>query len=315
MMKIILDVDCGIDDSLAILYLLGKKEIEVLGITSVFGNVSVQQSADNVCRLLDLAGAPADISVVAGATVPLDGVWDGPVTAIHGDNGLGNVELPCSGRKLLDMPVEDFFHEVTAKYPGEVTVITLGRLTNIANTLEKHPEFAENVRNIVMMGGTLYHCGNVTPVAEANIEGDPLACDRVFCSGIDVAAVGLDVTMKTRLKRDNLKKLAEYCSEQKKPIVEYLCQAFDYYFEGNRRQDGCVDDCPIHDPLAAIAAVRPELFTFQSMKAHIECGGEYCRGMVVTDRRAHSFDAEYVKFAVDVESEDAVRELLSVFLE
>ena len=313
MMKIILDVDCGIDDSLAILYMLGKKRDDILGITSVFGNVDVDQSVDNVCRLLDLADAPEDIAVVAGADIPVDGEWDGPVSAIHGKNGLGNVVLPVSGRKPLDVSVEDFLNDTMAKYPGEVTVITLGRLTNIANTLEKHPEFAQNVRNIVMMGGTLCHAGNVTPVAEANIAGDPLACDRVFCSGIDVTVVGLDVTMKTRLKRRHLESLRGHCGGKKEAVAEYLCSAFGYYFEGNRRQDGCIDDSPLHDPLAAIAAVRPELFTFQSLKARVECGGSYCRGMVVTDRRAHPFDAEYVKFAVDVDAEGAVRELLSAF--
>lgn len=312
-MKIILDVDCGVDDSLALLYMLKKEEVEILGVTSVFGNASVQRSADNVCRILDLANAPENIPVVCGAEISLEGQWDGPVTMIHGDNGIGNAQLPVSDRSVQTVPVEDFLYETTARYPGEVTVLTLGRLTNIANTLNKYPDFKRNIKNIVMMGGTLNVPGNVTPVAEANFEGDPLACDKVFCSGIDISVIGLDVTMQTRLKKSYIENLREYCSAKDKQIVDYLCEALGYYFKGNHIQDGCVDDCPLHDPLAAIAVVKPELFRFQSLKARVECSGDYCRGMVVADKRSHTFEAEYVKFAVDVDSEAALRELLSIF--
>lgn len=312
-MKIILDVDCGVDDSLALLYMLKKPEVEILGVTSVFGNVSAQKSADNVCRILDLADAPKDIPIVCGAESPLEGQWDGPVAIIHGDNGLGNARLPVSSRTVLDMPVEDFLYETTARYPEEVTVLTLGRLTNVANTIEKHPDFKKNIKNIVMMGGTLSAPGNVTPVAEANFEGDPLACDKVFCSGIDISVVGLDVTMQTRLKKSYIESLWEYCRDQDKAIAEYLCAAFGYYFEGNHIQDGCIDDCPLHDPLAAIAVVKPELFQFQLLKARIECNGDYCRGMIVADKRNHTFEAEYIKFAIAVDAEAALRELLSIF--
>lgn len=313
MMKVILDVDCGVDDSLALLYILQKQGVEVLGITSVFGNVDVEKSADNVCRILDLVHVPADIPVVVGAGAPVEGEWDGPVPSIHGENGLGNAKLPPSARRPEKTAVEDFLNSLAAQYPNEITLITLGRLTNVANTLKKYPQFGQNIRNLVMMGGSLHHTGNVTPVAEANVAGDPRACDQVFCSGIDVTVVGLDVTMKTRLKREYIEDLKKRCSGKKSALAEYICTALGYYFEGNHKQDGCIDDCPLHDPLAAIAAVKPELFTFQKLKARVECGGEYCRGMIVTDRRHRPFEAEYVKFAVDVDAKAALRELLSVF--
>lgn len=312
-MKIVFDVDCGVDDSLALLYAARNPEIEIMGVTSVFGNVDVWQSVDNVLRILDLAKAPEDIPVAAGASSPLEGEWDGPVVNIHGEKGLGNAKLPESRRKPLDIPAEELLNRIAEENPGEVTLVTLGRMTNIAGTMVKYPQFEKNIRRIVMMGGTLYHPGNVTPVAEANIAGDPRACDRVFTSGADITAVGLDVTMQTRLKKEYIEELYRRASDEDKALAEYLRAAFGYYFEGNRRQDGCLGDCPVHDPLAVIAAVKPELFEYQCLKARVECGGEYCRGMVVTDRRHRTFDAEHIRFAVQVNAEEALRELLSVF--
>lgn len=313
MLKVILDVDTGIDDSIALLYAVKKPEIEIVGITTSCGNVDAQQAAENARRILDLADAPKEIPIVVGANRPLEGEWEGVVAAIHGDNGLGNVQLPASSRAILDVPVEDFLNDIAKKHQGELTLITLGRLTNIALTLEKYPEFARNIKNVVMMGGTVFHSGNVSPVAEANIEGDPLACDKVFTSGMDIMAVGLDVTTKTRLRRTDIEILMKQCREENKPVVQYMYDALDYYFRGNYLQDGCLDNCPVHDPLAVVASVMPELVTLRSMKARVECKGDFCRGMIVTDRRHRTFDAGYVRFAIDVNAEAAVEELLSVF--
>lgn len=313
MIKVIIDVDTGIDDSIALLYAVKKPEIEIVGITTGCGNVDAVQAAENARRILDLADAPKDIPIVVGSNRPLEGKWEGVVAGIHGENGLGNVQLPASIRELSDVSVEDFLNDTAEKYKGELTLITLGRLTNVALTLKKYPEFARNIKNIVMMGGTVHYPGNVTPVAEANIAGDPLACDRVFTSGIDITAVGLDVTMKTRLRRADMETLMKSCRKENRAAVQYMYEALDYYFRGYARQDGCLDDCPVHDPLAVAAAVRPELLVLRSMKARVECKGEFCRGMVVTDLRHRTFDAEYVRFAVDVDAKAAVEELLSVF--
>lgn len=312
-MKVILDVDTGIDDSIALIYAVKKPEIEIVGITTVCGNVDAYQAADNACRILDLAGASPDIPIVVGANAPLIGEWEGVVANIHGDNGLGNASLPDSSRAMLDVPVEAFLNEMADRYRGELTLITLGRLTNVALTLEQYPEFASNLKKVVMMGGTLYHHGNVTPVAEANVAGDPTACDKVFTSGLDITVVGLDVTMKTRLKRMHIDLLRSCCRDGDAGLAEYIGTALDYYFKGNRMQDGCLDDCPLHDPLAVMVAAVPELVTLRSLKARVECQGDYCRGMVVTDLRHHPFEAQNIQFAVDVDARAAVEELLSVF--
>lgn len=312
-MKVIIDVDTGIDDSVALIYAAKKPEIEIIGITTVCGNVDAYQAADNACRILDLAGASQDIPIVIGANAPLEGEWDGVVANIHGENGLGNVTLPASSRSVLDMPVEEFLNHMAEKYKGELTLVTLGRLTNIALTLEKYPGFAANIKKLIMMGGTLYHHGNVTPVAEANVAGDPVACDRVFVSGMDITVVGLDVTMKTRLKRGHIDMISRFCKEENRAIAEYLTAALEHYFKGNRLQDGCLDDCPLHDPLAMVVAAVPDVVTLRPLKARVECNGDYCRGMVVTDLRRHPFQAENVLFAIDVDRDAAVEELLSVF--
>lgn len=311
-MKVLLDVDTGVDDSLAILYALLKPELEIVGISTVCGNVEAALAAENTLKILDLLEAP-DIPVVRGREKPMEREWDGRVAVIHGHNGLGNVNLPRSSRSLCEEDVHEFHMRLAEEYAGELVLITLGPLTNVAYTLQKYPEFASKIKRVVMMGGTLQMRGNVSPVAEANFAGDPLACDTVFLSGMDITAVGLDVTMKTRLTREHLEFLTRHCSKRAVRAVEFINAAMVHYRQGNQLQNFCVDDSPLHDPLAVMAAVVPSLVRTQAMRARIERGGTYCRGMVVTDLREKPFESEYVNFAVEVDEDRAVRELLSVF--
>lgn len=310
--KILLDVDTGVDDSLALLYALNKEEVEIVGITTVCGNVEARLAAENTLKILDLAGAP-DIPVVCGFEKPLEGEWDGRTAFIHGDNGLGNVELPSGSRTLLEEDVCDFQIRLAQKYEHELVLVTLGPLTNIARTLAKAPSFAKKIKRCVMMGGTVYMRGNVSPVCEANFASDPAACDRVFQSGMEILAVGLDVTEKIRFTTGAMDWLDKCCSPHSRKAVDYMKQALAYYWEGNRNQNYCIGDCPLHDPLAMMAAVVPDLVRVEKRKARIECGGTYCRGMVVTDLREQPIPAEYVGFALDVDPKRALREFLSVF--
>ena len=171
------------------------------------------------------------------------------------------------------------------------------------------------IKNVTMMGGTLQTSGNVSPVSEANFYMDPAACDEVFRSGMDITVIGLDVTTKTRLRREHIQWLDTVCRSKARPAYAYLCSALEHYWTGNRIQNYCVGDCPVHDPLTMMAVMVPSLIKTQKRKARIECGGTYCRGMVVTDLREHPFEAEYVNFAVEVDQDRAIRELLSVFWE
>ena len=313
-MKTAFDVDTGVDDSLALLYALNKPQFEIVGIATVTGNVEADLAAENTLKILDLAGAP-EIPVTVGALRPLGGRWEGRVSVIHGDNGLGNVTLPASRRKTTGKGVEEHYLELGERYRGELVLIALGPLTNIALTLKKYPRFASMVKRMILMGGTLFTRGNVSPVAEANIATDPEAADLVFQSGMDITAVGLDVTTKVRFKKSHMDWLDTHCKPSCRAEVDYLKEAFKHYRHGNQVQNYCIDDSPLHDPLAVMCAAVPSLVHTQMRKARVECGGTYCRGMIVTDLREHPFQAEYIRFATAVDEERALGELLSAFLE
>lgn len=313
MMKILLDVDTGVDDSMAILYALNHPEVEVVGITTSCGNVDAFQGAENTLRLIELTKTDRDIPVVVGANEPLQGTWDGPVAFIHGDNGIGNVELPKTERKPLSVPVCDFIYDMACKYEGELTIVTLGRMTNLALTIDKYSDFTKKIKKVVSMGGTVNHRGNVSPVVEANFGGDPLACDKVFMSGLDILVVGLDVTMPTRLRYERVQDMYNYVSDKCKPQVEYMLEALKHYMKGNRVQNYCINDCPLHDPLAMMVAINPSLVNISKRKARIETEGTYTKGMVVTDTREQPFDANFIEFAMEVDSTRALNEFFSVF--
>lgn len=275
-MKTAFDVDTGVDDSLALLYALNKPQFEIVGIATVTGNVEADLAAENTLKILDLAGAP-EIPVTLGALAPLRGRWEGRVSVIHGDNGLGNVKLPASGRKTTGKGVEEHYLELGERCQGELVLIALGPLTNIAT--------------------------------------DPEAADLVFQSGMDITAVGLDVTTKVRFKKSHMDWLDTHCKASCRAEVDYLKEAFKHYRYGNQVQNYCIDDSPLHDPLAVMCAAAPSLVHTQMRKARVECGGTYCRGMIVTDLREHPFQAEYIRFATAVDEERALGELLSAFLE
>lgn len=275
-MKTAFDVDTGVDDSLALLYALNKPQFEIVGIATVTGNVEADLAAENTLKILDLAGAP-EIPVTVGALRPLGGRWEGRVSVIHGDNGLGNVTLPASSRKTTGKGVEEHYLELGERYRGELVLIALGPLTNIAT--------------------------------------DPEAADLVFQSGMDITAVGLDVTTKVRFKKSHMDWLDTHCKPSCRAEVDYLKEAFKHYRYGNQVQNYCIDVSPLHDPLAVMCAAVPSLVHTQMRKARVECGGTYCRGMIVTDLREHPFQAEYIRFATAVDEERALGELLSAFLE
>ncbi|MFI3283937.1 MAG: nucleoside hydrolase [Erysipelotrichaceae bacterium] len=312
--KFLIDVDTGIDDSIALLYILNQPEIEVVGITTSCGNVDAYQAAENTLRIIKLSKCAYEVPVIIGANQPLEGEWGGTVAFIHGHNGVGDVDLPVSQQKAVtNISAEDYIYQMACKYEGELEVITLGRMTNLAQAILKYPDLIKKIKKVVAMGGTLKVSGNVSPVGEANFAGDPKSCDIVFMSGLDVLVVGLDVTMKVRLKLSKVMEVAPYVSDKYKEAFAYMVDALKYYMTGNRIQDYCIDECPLHDPLTMMVAVNPSLVSVEYKKARMECEGTYCKGMVVTDMRVHPFDANYIGFAMDVDSEKALNELFSVF--
>lgn len=313
-MKICIDCDPGVDDSLALLFALCRSDIEIVGITTGFGNVTAVQGAENVLRLLKLVGMEGRIPVCAGEEKPLKGECGEFPDFIHGKNGLGNVILPETYEKPEPMDVCDFLYQMACRYQGELVLVTLGRMTNIAKVLKKYPDFSLKVKRVVSMGGTLYAPGNISPVVEANIGGDPEAADIVVQSPWDLTMVGLDVTLKTILKKSDIEQAVCQCKNpEHKKLLLFLNKAMEWYMQGMYMQNWMRDSCPLHDPLAMLVAVDPSLVKTQKRITRIECSGTYCRGMVVTDLREQPIKGGYVAHCIEVDSTRAINTLLAAF--
>ncbi len=314
MRRILIDADTGIDDSIAILYALKSKNIQVEGITTCFGNSGAAQSADNCLRLIKLARCGYEVPVVVGSECSLQGVYESAPAHIHGANGIGNVVLPESSQKPLKEDAADFIIRKAEELDGELIIVTTGRLTNLARALEKDPKLPKKVKRLVTMGGALEVPGNVSPVAEANIAGDAKAADLVFRAGFHMILVGLDVTMKTFIKEQDLINLERYCTEESRPAVEYIRKALSFYFEFHRVSMGLVHQCVVHDPLAMLIAEDATLGEYAMIRAGVEYQTPAYKGMIVKDHRFFSsMDHDEIAACTHVDSDKAVRRLFSVF--
>ena len=313
MMKMFIDCDPGVDDSIAILFALNRPDVEVVGISTSTGNVSAAQGAENALRILKLAGREGQIPVCVGAEKPLVGDVDGFPDFIHGVNGTGDVELPASSQKVVDMDVSDFMYQKACEYEGELVLISLGRMTNLANTLAKYPDYAKKIKRVVAMGGTVYSQGNVSPVVEANIGGDPEAADIAMLADWDMTLVGLDVTLKTHLTRIDVDKLLRCCLPGKKDMVTFMSEELKYYMNGSRKQNYTMEYSPLHDPLAMVIAVDPSVANTRKMVTRVECGGTWCRGKIVVDLREQPIEGRFVEHALEVDSRKALNVLFAAF--
>lgn len=312
--QVIIDADTGIDDALAILYALKSPALRVEGITTVFGNVDVHQATENTLRIVRLAQAPYEVPVAIGADRPLKRPPTGFSAHVHGHNGIGDAELPPSDQRPLDERADDFIIRKANELSGELVLITLGRLTNVAQALAKDPSLPRKIKQVYVMGGAVHAAGNVTPVAEANIWGDPEAAEIVFASGLEVIMIGLDVTMKTNLGIEHLDFLQRRCRPENREIVEFLRTSMAYYFEFYRQANHFVDAAPMHDPLTVLAAEQPGLVTNRSMLVTVECESALCAGMTVADLRPSPSVGSPIQVSIDVDAKTAVGKLLSVFI-
>lgn len=314
MKRIIIDADTGIDDSLAILYALRCPNFHVEGITTCFGNNNAEQSADNSLRLIRLSGCGYDVPVAVGANESLDGQSESAPPYIHGDNGIGNVLLPESGQRPVEGTAWDFIIRKADELKGELVIVTTGRLTNLARALLKDPELPRKVKKVVSMGGTISRPGNVGPCAEANIYGDARAADMVFRAGFNLTLVGLDVTMETFITEQDVKNLCACCTEECRPIADYIRDVLTFYFEFHRATMGMAGACVVHDPLAMLIAEDPSLGLFHMVRAGVEYGENPFKGTIRTDTGfAPALDREEIAVCMEVDSVKAVRRLFSVF--
>ncbi|GLX70406.1 nucleoside hydrolase [Paenibacillus glycanilyticus] len=312
--KMIIDADTGIDDAIAILYGLKSPKIQMEGITTVFGNIAVEQATENTLRIVKLAGRENEVPVSEGASRPLTRELLGFSTHVHGENGIGDVELPATSQKKIDGPAADFIIRKAEELRGELVIVAMGRLTNIAHALQKDPTLPSKVKHLYIMGGAVNVPGNVTPVSEANIWGDPEAADLVIQSGMAITLVGLDVTMKTMLRQSHLDSLQRLSKPENLPIADFMNRSMQYYFDFYREVNAFRECAPMHDPLTVLIAVEPGVVRTQSMHLSVECEGKHCVGMTVADQRRKPSVGSPVQVCVDVDADQAIDLLLEVFI-
>jgi len=268
--RVIIDTDPGVDDALALLLAMRSPELKIEGITAVAGNVPLTLTLPNALRMVEIAGRD-DIPVAAGASSPL---LRRLVTAayVHGENGLGGAVFPEPKRKPVAEPAAEFIRQIVRKYPGEVALLTIGPLTNIAAALNSDAELARVVRVLVMMGGSLSG-GNITPAAEFNIYVDPEAARIVFQSGIPITMVGLDVTRKTSLTDEHVRVL----EAAQNPVSQAAATIARNTLNRNRER-GFLTGPNMHDSLAVAGFIDPSILQFQDYYVDVETAGELTAG-------------------------------------
>lgn len=242
------DCDTGIDDSLALAYLLASDEIELVGIGTVSGNIDAARGARNTLDLMALAGK--DVPVAVGAMHPLRGLYTGGVPHIHGRNGVGNIELPESPVQPVDQSAAEFIDWLSHEYAGELEIVAVGPLTNLALALQLDPELPNRVKSVTIMGGAALAPGNVTPVAEANIHNDADAAAAVMRAGWPITLVPLDITIEHIFEEEHRTRLLESGRPLGTAIGRILDLYFGFYVELYGRRSSA-----LHDPLAAAIAV------------------------------------------------------------
>lgn len=268
MHKVIYDTDPGVDDAMALLFLHHHPDIDLIGITTVFGNARIETTTRNALYLKREWKIDAPVAKGAGETFIPHRVSHEPPVLIHGDDGLGNIGVP----EVIDLPLDPrpahrFIVDAVRENPGEVTLVAVGRMTNLANALKEDPGIVKLVKQVVIMGGAFHVPGNVTPAAEANIHGDPEAADMVFTAEWPVVVVGLDVTMKTVMTRQALADIRDAAGSRAKLLFD-LSQFYIRFYE-SRVPDGMV----VHDSCAAVYVVAPHLFETQRGAIRVVCGG------------------------------------------
>lgn len=267
MVKLIIDTDPGIDDAMAIFYAAAAPEIDLIGLTTVFGNVTTPIATRNALYLAEVAGL--DIPVAAGAEKPLALPPFPPSAQVHGVDGFGDMPAVSPKGQAVTESAAEFLCRVTREAPGEVVVCAIGPLTNIAAALQYDPEFARNVAQVVIMGGSIDEGGNITPHAEANIYHDPHAAEVVLGADMDVVLVGLDVTHRILCTAEDFTNIAQAAPD----LGGQLQQMSEFYLEFYQSV-GKFDGCSLHDPAAVIACTHPQLFDMPVMPVEVICEGE-----------------------------------------
>lgn len=311
--KMILDLDTGIDDAMALAYALGNPKIELIGVTTVFGNVSGAKSIENTLGLLQLFRRE-EIPVYAGAdrAIATKKIYrpGEELQKIHGKNGIGNVTLPRNSNEVQQQSVVDFMVAAAQQYGKELYVVATGPETNLAEVIKKEPRFGKQVGKIVVMGGALRVKGNVDPfIAEANIASDPIAAHQFFDSETPFTMVGLDVTTQTLLTQQETKKWREIGTHAGKVFADIV----DYYIDWSKRHNPKAQGVALHDPLAVAVAMHPEFVKTVDLPIKVDTtrGCQLGRTVVAKTELNHP-EKINVRVAVDVEPEQFMKNYMAI---
>ncbi len=257
MKKVIFDTDIGIDDAMALLFLHYSPNVELKAIVSGFGNADVDTTTRNALYIKECFGI--DAPVYRGAGTPVgERLGDGYPDFVHGSNGLGNIEIHEPTTQVEVLPGPEAIVEIVKKNPQDISIVAVGRLTNLALALDLCPELPSLVSEVVVMGGTFGyngHYGNVSPVAEANIAGDPQAADKVFTSGLPVTIVGLDVTQEMIANDQFFESLKATAGK----AGDFIYRISRFYLDFHEKVTGTYT-CPLHDSSAVAYLLNPYLY-------------------------------------------------------
>jgi inosine-uridine nucleoside N-ribohydrolase len=254
--KIIIDTDPGIDDAMAIAYAIAHPDIELVALTTIFGNVRTHEATQNALALLDHWDTPVDVA--EGQSAPIAIPANEPSYLVHGRNGFGGVEIPASSRSAHELDAAQYMIEATRRHPGEITLCAVGPLSNLAQALERDPAIASRVKAVVVMGGAVHRKGNVTPVAEANFWNDPHAADAVLVADWPLVLAPLDCTMPVLFTPDYMEAVARENPKLGKPLSE-MATAYSRFYRSHQGLGGCVP----HDLMAIAWLTVPGAFRLQ----------------------------------------------------
>ncbi len=265
--KIILDTDPGIDDAMAFFQAIGDPKIDLVGITTIFGNVTVDIATRNAFRLCNMVGQ--EIPVARGAEQPVEWKNFSPSSHVHGNEGFGDIPpIPVLGT-VHELPADAYLVDICAKNPGEITICAIGPLTNLALALRRDPDIAKNVKRVVVMAGAFRANGNISKFAEANTYNDPHAAAEVFAADWEVIMVGLDVTDQILCTEADFAEIAEIS-----PVKGGFIQDMSHFYLEFYRSVEKLDGSSLHDPAAVIACAYPEWFTMEDVQIDVVLAGE-----------------------------------------
>lgn len=308
---ILLDVDTGIDDALAILYAVASPEAELAGVSCVAGNVALPEVTANTAAVLDLAGQP-DVEVAPGSAAPIDRpLVITPET--HGPTGTGHEVLAASPDRISRRSGVDLIVDTARSRPGEITLVALGPLTNVALALDREPRLLSQLERLVIMGGCFTVAGNTAPRTEWNMHVDPEAAKAVFAAAGRSSrrlplVMPLDVTEQARLLPHHVERMARLAGTsmatlqplfaRDHPLMSFVTNALRFYMEFHDRYDGFYGAF-VHDPFAVAAALDPSLVTAVEVTVDVETKGELTTGETVADFRDSWGRAPNAEVALD----------------